>query len=290
MCRSKYFLLNALALLLCCACNDRELPAPEPLLVVEGYIDDGGFPVVMLTTTFPISTERQSTDSIGEHLLRWAKVTVSDGEQEVVLTGMVDRAFFPPFVYTTSRMRGLSGHSYLLTIDYEDYHARAVTTIPNIPKVDSIKVSPTDVDSLYSLSVCITPDISEGSHYMSFVRIGRNGRQWLPAYLGLLDSGRAGPIELPINRPWLVTDYTEYTPYFIENDTVMVKVAQIDGEAWQFWSDYENNINFARNPLLPYSQNIRSNIEGGIGCWYGCGAVVQPVIVVQQNKQKKIVR
>ena len=268
------------------ACDTLEWPKRESLLVVEGYIDDGGFPLVMLTTTVPVSMEPQHIDSLGDHLLRWAKVTVSDGEQEVVLTGMADRAFFPPFVYTTGRMRGRAGQSYTLRVDYEDYHATAVTTIPQVPTIDSLKVVTTNIDSLYSVSVCLTTNPTTGNYYMTFVRMGRRGKQWLPAYLGLLnyDDVDSQTLEIPVNRPWLVTDTTEYTPFFQKKDSVMVKIAHIDEQAYLFWKDYENNINFARNPLLPYSSNIHSNIEGGIGCWYGCGAVVQPVSFPPKNK------
>jgi len=272
------------------ACDTQQWPEYEPLLVVEGYVDDGGFPLVMLTTTVPVSREPQYIDSLGDHLLRWAKVTVSDGEQEVILTGMVDRAFFPPFVYTTSRMRGRAGQSYTLTVDYGDYHAWAVTTIPEAPVVDSFKVSPSDTDSLYSLSACLSPASLKRNYYMTFVRMGRNGRQWLPAYLGLVADNEAMSdqlMELPVNRPWLITDTTEYTPYFAEKDTIMVKISRIDEQAYQFWKGYENNINFSRNPIMPYSHSLHSNIEGGIGCWYGCGAVILPVSISELKTNRK---
>ena len=274
----------AIALL---ACNNLEWPEQKPQLVVEGYIDDGGFPVVMLTTTLPVSMEPQQLDSLGDHLLRWAKVTVNDGEQEVILTGMADNAFFPPFIYTTGKMRGQSGRLYTLTVDYESYHATAKTTIPPVPVVDSVKVMPTAIDSLYSVSLFLTNNIMQRNHYISFVRIGRNSRQWLPAYLGLMIEDRIDvqTQEILVNRPWLVTDTIEYTPYFSEEETVMVKLANIDNQAYQFWKDYENNINFARNPLLPYSNNIHSNIEGGIGCWYGCGAVLIPIEIKNFNRE-----
>ena len=74
------------------------MPADAPEIVVEGWIEDGGFPVVMVTTSVPVSSEYEKWDSLEDHLVRWAKVTVSDGENEVVLTGKMDRNYFPPYI------------------------------------------------------------------------------------------------------------------------------------------------------------------------------------------------
>lgn len=261
------------------ACNKREIPEQVPLLVVEGYIDDGGFPVVMLTTTLPVNTEPQSKDSIEGHLLKWAKVTVNDGEQEVVLTGMADKAYFPPFVYTTSRMRGMVGRSYTLQVDYENFHATAVTTIPERPIVDSLIVTRTDVDTLYSITAYLKSISQQKNYYMAFIRIGSQGQQWLPAYLGLrFNEFVTDEICIPIYRPKLFSD-VEYVPFFNYGDSITVKIAQIDEQAYLFWKDYENSINFSRNPLFPFSENTCSNILGGIGCWYGSGIVKIPVII-----------
>ena len=115
---------------LCVGCEETEVKQVPPQLVVEGWIDSGGFPIVKLTTTVPVSKQAQSTDSLDRFLVRWAKVTVSDGTREVVLTGMPNRDYFPPYIYTTSEMRGEVGKTYTLKVDYQDFHAHAVTTIP----------------------------------------------------------------------------------------------------------------------------------------------------------------
>ena len=277
---SNHLLIGMMTILMLSTCDRREIPVQKPLLVVEGFIDDGGFPQVMLTTTLPISEELQSTDSISEHLLRWAKVTVSDDEQEVVLTGMVDNSYFPPFIYTTSRLRGKSGRNYTLHVDYEDYHVSAVTTIPEIPVIDTLVVTCTEVDSLFGLSVYLRNNFIKNESYMTFVCMGARGKQWLPSYLGLTDNvTKQSCLCITVNRPRTLTNTQEYTPFFCKGDTLIVKIAHIDEQAYLFWKDYENSTNFSRNPLFPFSQNNRSNIVGGVGCWYGCGAIKIPVII-----------
>ena len=121
-----FFLIIAFAF---AACNeDLDMEGDNAsCLVVEGWIEDGGFPVVMLTRSLPVTTEYQSMDDLSDYMLRWARVTVSNGEDSVVLTGKYDRGYFPLFIYTTSRMRGEAGKEYTLTVEYRDYYATCRT-------------------------------------------------------------------------------------------------------------------------------------------------------------------
>ena len=104
--------LALIALILAAACTPSWQPEGEERLVVEGWIDAGGFPIVMVTTSVPTSTEYQNIDDQKNHLARHAKITVSDGENSVILTGMDNKKYFPPYIYTTADMRGVAGKSY----------------------------------------------------------------------------------------------------------------------------------------------------------------------------------
>ena len=68
-------------------------------IVVEGWIENGGFAQVMLSRTIGLEEQFDSL-SVIDSAIRWAKVTVSDGEQTEVLTGRLDRDQIPPFIYT----------------------------------------------------------------------------------------------------------------------------------------------------------------------------------------------
>ena len=47
----------------------------------------------MVTTSASFSNEEQKIESLDEYLLKWAKVTISNGEEEVVLTGKIDTCY-----------------------------------------------------------------------------------------------------------------------------------------------------------------------------------------------------
>ena len=116
------------------ACETDMLSEGRSELVVEGWIGHGEFPVVMLTRTMPVSQHYQHPDSLAHYLLRWATVRISDGSDTVTLTGRYDEGYFPPYVYTTGRMRGRSGQTYTLTVDVDGFHATATTTVPPVGK------------------------------------------------------------------------------------------------------------------------------------------------------------
>ena len=50
-------LIHIFVTLMFVGCQGNDELTTKPRLVVEGWIDDGGFPVVMLTTTVNISKE-----------------------------------------------------------------------------------------------------------------------------------------------------------------------------------------------------------------------------------------
>lgn len=49
--------------------------------------------------------------------IKWAKVTVSDGEQEEVLVGRKSDGIFPPYRYTGVSIRGEAGKKYFLKVE-----------------------------------------------------------------------------------------------------------------------------------------------------------------------------
>ena len=97
------------------SCVEDPYSQAQPQLVVEGWIDDGDFPTVFVTTSLPFTTSDTTDVDLVQHVLKWATVTVSDEEKSVVLTGRVMKHQTPPYGFTTTRIMGRSGHTYKLT-------------------------------------------------------------------------------------------------------------------------------------------------------------------------------
>lgn len=257
------------------SCDDTVIQPETNQIVVEGYIDNGGFPIVFVTKAISLSSESQELD-IMDYCIRWAKVTINDGNKDIILTGKWDDGYFPPYIYTTSHIRGIENNKYTIKVEYENFNATATTTIPSKPTVDSIKIIPTEVDSLCQIKLCITDNPKERNFYKVFVRKFTNkyNKQWLSPYLSIVsDEVLNNTNEILVNQASYILDSKDYIPHFSYDDIISIKFAQIDEAAYNFWNDFENQTSFSKNPLFPLSENLATNIDGGFGCWYGCNAV-----------------
>ncbi len=250
-------------------------------MVVEGWIEDGGFPVVMLTRSLPVSTEYQSIDDMGDYLLRWAKVTIDDGTDSVVLTGKYDDGYYPPFVYTTSRMKGEAGRHYSLKVEYRDYYATATTTIPlSLPSRCAFRVERcNDADTLFQIKAFFKDNPTEKNFYQFFIREGTATKQYQASYLGTFDDAVLDTVvDVPVYRGQQL-GRKKYTPYFKNTDTVSVKLANIDEVSFRFWNSYTKTLSLSNNMFLSTSSDIETNIFGGRGYWCGYSTVVDYIVI-----------
>jgi len=249
-------------------------------LVVEGWVEDGGFPVVMLTRSLQVSKDYQKMDELGDYIIRWAKVVVNNGTDSVVLTGKYDNGYFPPFVYTTNHMRGEVGKQYTLTVEYKDYYAEATTTIPSVPDQCKFYVKKCDdSDTLYQIKAKFTDNPWEKNFYQLFIRMGTEEKQYSASYLGSFDDAVLNnEVEVPVYRRYQLGK-EKYTPYFTENDTVSVKFAQVDEMSFRIWDSFTKNLSLSGNMFLSTSSDIVTNISGGYGYWCGYGVITDHIII-----------
>ena len=266
------FMLALLLACLCLGCEETEVKQVPPQLVVEGWIDSGGFPIVKLTTTVPVSKQAQSTDSLDRFLVRWAKVTVSDGTREVVLTGMPNRDYFPPYIYTTSEMRGEVGKTYTLKVDYQDFHAHAVTTIPKPVALSRISAEEIPLyPGWFKLRIDFKDDPATTDYYKVFVRLYGENQDFHSTNFGTYNDRL-----LPIHASLLVENARQNVvnptaTFFKRYEAVNIKFCHIDSVSYAFWKSFDDYQREGRNPLFNSMQNIRSNIQGGLGYWCGYG-------------------
>lgn len=269
-----------LCLILLASCDDDNSSfSHTPEIVVEGWIENGGFPVVILTETVSLT---QGNQFFEKKVIRWAKVTISDGEKSVVLTGGYDARYYPPYTYTTTYMRGETGKKYTLEVKYNDYLATAETTIPSVATVDSVIASPcTDSNTLYQIKAYVNDNPEEKNYYRVFSQVLRKETCYFASIPGTIDdavTGNRNPIEIPVYKGMRDTEKEKYSPFFTIGDEVMVKIAQIDSVSYNFWIDYENAVSsISNNMLFPSTKNLRSNISGGKGYWCGYGASIHKV-------------
>lgn len=269
------------------ACNEHDETDAKSMLMVEGWIDHGQFPVVKIMNTIALTYDGIDINNLGRYVDKWARVTISDGEREVIMIGKATRSYYPPYIYTTSEMRGEAGKTYRLRVESSDGTvAEAVTSIPDTISIDSFSVEPVGgtLDDDYDDAPHVARyQLYAYTHYRHrcklFTRVINRDDELLSAYFGLNDSttiGTDGRISVNRGRTNLQKGFS---PYFGENDTIIVKFSAINDDAYTFWRDFEDMANLSRNPLFPVTKNLHSNMTGALGYWFGYGSTFYVVSI-----------
>ena len=278
----RLFTILSAALFLTTACEKENIPPKVPqAIVVEGWIENDNFPIVILTKTLPVSDEYQNINELENLLIRWAKVTISDGTNSVVLTGRYDKMYYPPDVYTTSYMRGEVGKTYSLKVEYYDDVITAQTTIPAPPVIDRYKVEKcADSDTLYQITACFRDSPSEKNYYQFFTKEGTDTNHYIGCYLGSIDDAMIqGSAECPVYRGRTIQKFRSYTSFFSVNDKVSIKFAQVDETSYRFWDAFTKAQSLNDNMFFSPSASLPSNIHGGTGYWCGYGAINTHIVI-----------
>ena len=111
----KKYLLFVFAIIITSCSNDNinEQKSLESKLVVEGWIEEGDYAQVLLSSSIPVTDVIDSTNVLN-HAIRAAKITISDGINSEVLRVKTDKNRVPPFVYYGATLKGEAGKEYSL--------------------------------------------------------------------------------------------------------------------------------------------------------------------------------
>jgi hypothetical protein len=272
---TKFITAPLLFLLLLCSCEETNLPPQQSTIVVEGWIENGFPPVVILTKPIVITNEFQSYDDLYDYVVRWAKVSVVCENDTVVLTGKYSSDYIPNYIYTTGKMIGEVGKTYKLIVEYDTHRATAETTILPPPQIANCEVSPVQgSDRFYQIELMLKDLAPSRNYYQCFYKLGRDSKQYFSTYLGTFNDNVLDyeqPIKIFKGRNFL-TDGKDFSTYFVANEYVSVKVAHIDEEAYNFWDAYSQNVELSYNMFLYNATSIPTNITGGYGYWCGMGS------------------
>lgn len=256
---------------------ERENVAGKSSLVIEGWIDSGENPEVMVTFSATASESIKTQKDRDKFVPRDCKVTVTDlgTMREYMLTPRDAEGYLPPRVYSTNELIGVVGGSYRLSVDVGNRHAEAVTTIPEPHKLDKFTFNYTDnADTSVFLSAWITDRPGSKDYYKLFIREVGVDSTFVPCIIGLIND-ETMPVgvssRIPIYGP-MVVGYSDIRKSFSVKSTVRMKLRTMDKDSYNYWRDFEQITTFASNPFVSVSYNLRSNIKGGFGYWSGYGA------------------
>ncbi len=276
----KRLLYILLAAMLMSGCSEEP---PKPMsMVLEGWIDADGHPTVMIHKSYILANAPDSIQSLEqimeELLIPFGRVAISDGEQEVVLTGRLDTSYLPPYTYSSVYMMGEEGKTYTVTATYREFKATATTTIPPKAKLDSLSIRASELGMVNVYAYMSHIDSINESYYALFAR-QYGQKQYKLCPFGVFTSRDAthGILKMSVYNPILKSEGIQgIANYFQPTDSAdyQLKVARIDYPSFQFWKAF-NEMSISQGLFfVPVYKNLPSNVEGGIGIFSGLGSSI----------------
>ena len=284
------FVYGLMFLIILSSCErviDIELPIDGDLLVVEGTIELGEFPKVLVTrnqgffNNFPSDFE----GFVDAFIIKDAIVTVNDGIQSYNLI-YIELPIYPFFFYTSTEFTGETGKNYTLTVSADGKSVDAVTSIK----------PPVDIDSLYfGLNVFDVNEDSLGFIYMEFKDPDTIGNAYR-----IYAKKRMEPFFFPVSgtvftdqfingrnfnifsgqndKPFGAQDTFVAESFFYKlGDTVDIRLCSMDYVSSDFYNTLEAAAGGNGNPFSAPTV-VKSNIKGGLGVWAGLSFSTQTII------------
>ncbi len=290
-------LLFSILLLSCEKEVNVNLTSGEPQLVVNGQIELGQPPFIVLTRSIGYFT-KVDLQTLQNSFIHDAVIKVSDGSREVTLReynfdsssgGTAGRFYFYTLDVSDPASLSFSGEadkSYHLHIESEGRTYTSTTKIPNPKGVDSVvaeplKQAPANAPTAMQLVVYYTDPDTPGNAVRYFTK--RNNEPYYPGFSSVFDDAivngaRDSRYPLLAGSP-RGEGFTDSTGFIFRGDTVTLKWAAIDRGVFNFYQTFEYAVGTVGNPFAS-PINVLTNIAGGgLGIWAGYGSTYTTIIV-----------
>ncbi|MBK9177586.1 MAG: DUF4249 domain-containing protein [Flavobacteriales bacterium] len=296
-----------------------DLPETKAKVVVEGTIESGQPPIVILTRTQSYFAPT-SLSAIASIFIQDALVTVDDGvtvhvldricsdlipdsllDEAAAATGisaeLLAQASICVWTKLDNSLLGEEGRTYRLRVETDGNSLTSSTKVPPGVALDStwfkLAEQRPDDDSLGFLWGRLSDPDTAGNAYRWFARrisLGADGepkdsRFLAPLFSVFEDRYFNGlRFDFAYNRgdePFSSAedDNNAESGYFKRGDTVVVKFASIGLREYRFYNSAANNI-ASQGDVFSTPSNVQSNITGGLGIWAGLGTRFDTVVCV----------
>lgn len=285
-------LLVILTLVSCEKEVDIKLDSGEPKLVIEGGIENGLPPFILITKSIGYF-DKLDLQTLQNTSVHGAEVYVSDGVKTVRLkeytvdTGFNNRFYYyslvdianPVLPPADSLILGELEKFYTLVVKYEGKEYRSVTKIPTPTPLDSIATTvpnrPNPNQNSRILHVYFKDPDTAGNYLRYYT--SRNNE---PMYAALnsvftdeIINGTKFDTELPLGAPRSTTQSFDSLGLCYPGDSVTIKWTAIEKAVYEFWNTYEYSLGTLGSPFATPIQ-VKSNISNGaLGVWAGYGTL-----------------
>jgi len=295
------FLLLAVILISCETPVDIDIPEQDPQIVIEGRIETGMPPVVIVSKTRgffePTSAEDIANSYVdnaevfvnGAQLTRVCTDEIPPDLEDVVseLIGILpedlDDVRICTYIGIEEALLGQENTTYNLSVIVDETELTATTHIPRIHPPDSVwfRLWANSPQYGYIFANVTDPDTLNNAYRVFTKRIGPNNNDnpvdelyYPPFQSAFLDEFFNGEtVEVGFvrgmppnsNRP---VDLGEETGFFEIGDRIVLKFTNITEPTYDFFLTFEAQQGTNGSPFASPS-NVISNINGGLGIWAG---------------------
>ncbi len=267
------------------ACTEEinvKLPNSDKKIVIEGSIENGKFPQVIITRTIPLFSSVAGT-TVTEFYVLDAKVYVSNGIITDTLGLVIDSSSSLGLVYQGSTIIGVPGQNYSLRVEAADGNVyNATTSIPFPIPLDSVWWKPQPPhDTLGFANAHMSDPPGLGNNYRWMAKrpkdrrfIAQNGstfddklidgKSFEFAYIKGYDATDN------VNSEDNDSDVERY--YYRKTDTIYIKWCTLDRASKEFYTTFEAALSSNGNPFASPTTIIGNIDNGALGVWAGMGA------------------
>ncbi len=283
--RFTIYLISALFLMSCEKEIDIKLKETEPRLVVDGSIENGTSPMVVLNKSLDYFG-KISPELLLASFVRKAGVSITEGARIYPLREDSVKAGPGVFLYfyTTDSLKGKLNTSYRLDISAEGRTYTATTSIPIITRrIDSLwweKAPLIDDSTKVRMMIKATDKPGFGDYIRYFTKTNRE--PFFPGFNSVFDDqfidGKTYTIQVDrgLNKN---ADNGDEDVYFSRGDTAVLKLCNIDRANYDFWRTFEFNFQSIGNPFSSPTKTLGNISNGALGYFGGYAAQYRTLII-----------
>jgi hypothetical protein len=202
----------------------------------------------------------------------------------------MDDSYFPPYIYTTARMRGEVGKTYTLKVEYGGRTETARTTIPTSVPLEYVKV--VEHEDGYGIVAGLKDNRQTKDYYKFFAMVEGVDSTYVSSFLGLVnDTVLDDDVnEISVNTAFISNFATieRSVVSYLEDDVVRVRFCTMNEDIYNYWEDFDDVATLSTNPFFPAFKKIRSNVSSGMGYWAGYGSSYYRVSVADSLAQGRV--
>jgi hypothetical protein len=265
-----------------------DLPIDQNLLVVEGQVEAGKAPRVLVSRNrgFFEAFPGNLNDFVEQFIVQDAQVTVNDGSKTVLLKFTFDPFNYPYAYYTSNELTGEAGKTYTLNVTSGGKTLSAITTIPQPVALDSIyfklNIFDKDEDSLGFVFARLTDPPALGNAYRVYSK--RNSEpEYFPVENSAFNDEFINGLSFEFfnqqsEKPFSQDTFIRERFFYERGDTAYIKFCSLGWKEVEFFRTFEAAKGSNGNPFSAPTL-IKSNVSGGLGVWYGLAASYDTLII-----------